>query len=79
MKRALPNDKPLGEPKLRFEDTFSAETIVLERLLRDDGLTNFRFTKFPASKANVSEIVAELSAIAASDFEIVASVDSETI
>lgn len=33
MKRALPNDKPLGEPKQKFEDTFSAETVVLIKYL----------------------------------------------
>jgi hypothetical protein len=30
MKRALPNDKPLGEPKQKFEDTFSAAPVLLE-------------------------------------------------
>jgi hypothetical protein len=30
MKRALPNDKPLWEPKQKFEDTFSAAPVLLE-------------------------------------------------
>lgn len=29
-KRALPNDKPLGEPVRKFEDTFSAFNVVKE-------------------------------------------------
>jgi hypothetical protein len=55
MKRALPNDNPLGEPKQRFEDTFSAETVVLERFFPEEGLTNFKFSKCPASAASASE------------------------
>jgi hypothetical protein len=29
--RRTPPDKGLGEPKRKFEDTFSAETVVLQR------------------------------------------------
>lgn len=28
-KRLFP-DQPLGEPKMKFEDTFSAETVIME-------------------------------------------------
>lgn len=28
--RVAPEDKPLGEPKMKFEETFSAETVILE-------------------------------------------------
>ena len=34
--RALPNDKPLGEPLLKFEDTFSAETVVMNTYFKDE-------------------------------------------
>lgn len=32
--RTLPNDKQLGEPKRAFNETFSAERVVVERFFK---------------------------------------------